>query len=205
MKRATTRHPVGRRGPGTIRIIGGEWKRQTLDVPDVAGLRPTPDRVRETLFNWLTHAFGDFQGRSVLDLFAGTGALGFEAASRGAASVTLVENNGVAAKGLQAARTRLKAPEIEIREGDAVAVGRQFRDAGRHFDLVLLDPPFGQRWVDTALPLASELCLPDGMIYIEAEVPVELASATALGLEIYRADKAGEVFYHLLRRNIKER
>ena len=206
MRRSTSARPSpNRRGPGTIRIIGGAWKRQTLDVPDVVGLRPTPDRVRETLFNWLTHAFGDLTGRSVLDLFAGTGALGFEAASRGAGPVTLVENNGLAARALHAARSRFNAEGVEICEGDAMGIARQFRDARRQFDLVLLDPPFAQRWVDTALPIAADLCAPDGLIYVESETALAPLAVAELGLALYRADKAGEVFYHLLRRNIKER
>src|SRR3984885_7726057 len=83
--------PAPSRPAGRVRLIGGRWKRSVLPVVDLPGLRPTPDRVRETVFNWLTHAFGDWTGRAALDLFAGTGALGFEAASRGAAPVVLVD------------------------------------------------------------------------------------------------------------------
>lgn len=190
-----------RRGAGTIRIIGGEWKRRILPVVDVEGLRPTPDRVRETLFNWLTHAFGDLAGLSVLDLFAGTGALGIEAASRGATKVTLVEGHATVAAGLRAAVAQLGATQIEIREGDAMNIGRSLRDATARFDLVLLDPPFAQRWIDRALPLAAELCAPDGFVYVEAEAALDDTAWHGLGLALYREDKAGEVFYHLLRRN----
>ena len=193
--------PKGRRGPGSVRIIGGEWKRRVLPVANVEGLRPTPDRVRETLFNWLMHALGGMSGRSVLDLFAGTGALGIEAASRGASDVVLVEANAIAARELRAACTRLGASQVVVHEGDALAIIQEMRRDARRFDLLLLDPPFGQRWIDTALPQAVELCMPGGFVYVEQEAPLNAALCIGLGLEAYRADKAGEVFYHLLRRN----
>ena len=201
MSRSGRTPQLSRRGGGTVRIIGGQWKRRVLPVADVDGLRPTPDRVRETLFNWLTHAFGDLAGLVVLDLFAGSGALGFEAASRGAAAVILVERSAVAADRLRAARALLGATQIDIREGDALRIGQDLADTAQSFDLVLLDPPFAQRWIDTALPLAARLCRPGGFVYAEAELAVTEAALSGLGLEIYRTDKAGEVFYHLLRRN----
>ena len=169
----STHKPPVRRGPGTVRIIGGEWKRRVLPVADVDGLRPTPDRVRETLFNWLTHAFGDFSGRSVLDLFAGTGALGIEAASRGATAVTLVESNATAARGLRAACAQLGARQITVSEGDAITIARELGEETRQFDLVLLDPPFAHGWIDTALPQAVELCAPEGFVYVEQEMPLD--------------------------------
>jgi 16S rRNA (guanine(966)-N(2))-methyltransferase RsmD len=185
-----------------LRIIGGEWKRRLLPIVNAEGLRPTPDRVRETLFNWLAHAFGgDFSDLSVLDLFAGTGALGIEAASRGAASVLLVEKNRDAASGLRAVRASLGAMRIDIREGDAVSIARELQQADKRFDLVFLDPPFSHQWIDTALPLAAQLASPRGFIYVESERPIEESILAPLDLAIYREDKAGEVFYHLLRRN----
>ena len=194
------------RGSGRLRIIGGEWKRRLLPVVEADGLRPTPDRVRETLFNWLTHAFGgDFGHLCVLDMFAGTGALGIEAASRGAAEVTLLEKNAEVASTLRAARADLGAMHIEIREGDAIAIARELQLAEKQFDLVFVDPPFAQQWIDTALPLAVELAKPHGYIYVESERPLAGPTVATLDLEMYRADKAGEVFYHLLRRNKKER
>ena len=194
------------RGAGSLRIIGGEWKRRLLPIVDAEGLRPTPDRVRETVFNWLAHAFGgDFGDLRVLDLFAGTGALGIEAASRGAASVMLVEKNADAARGLRAARASLGATRIDIREADALAIARELQRAEQQFDLVFLDPPFSHQWIDTALPLAVQLSSPGGYIYVESERPIAESTLAPLDLEMYRADKAGEVFYHLLRRNKKER
>ena len=190
----------------SVRIIGGQWKRSVLQVVDAPGLRPTPDRVRETLFNWLFHARGgDLDGFVVLDLFAGSGALGFEAASRGAARVVLVDADPAAVRQLVAARDRLGADDrVEIRPGDALVVGARLKVTNEAFDLIFLDPPFGHRWLDNALPLAAALCKAPGFIYVEAEALPDPGLIEALGLENYRHDRAGEVFYHLLRRNKKE-
>jgi 16S rRNA (guanine966-N2)-methyltransferase len=186
---------------GAVRIIGGRWKRRSLEVVDAPGLRPTSDRVRETLFNWLAHAFGgDLQGRSALDMFAGSGALGIEAASRGAAPVVLVESEPRALKQLMAMREKLHAEQLDVRSGDALQIAHQLASDGRTFDVIFLDPPFGQERLAAALPLSIALCAPSAMIYVEAEQPLTDAMLDSLKLETYRADKAGEVFYHLLQR-----
>ena len=188
-----------------MRIIGGRWKRSVLPVIDAPGLRPTPDRVRETLFNWLAHAYGGaFDGRSAIDLFAGSGALGFEAASRGAAPVVLVEQHAQALGALAQARAKLDTAGIEIEAGDALRIGRRLAERGRRFDMVFVDPPFGAMLLDDAVEVARALCAPDGYIYIEAANPVPGAMLAATGLAIYRADRAGDVFYHLLQRKIIE-
>ena len=198
--RASSRPRSG--GSSTVRIIGGQWRRRTLDVVDAAGLRPTPDRVRETLFNWLSHAFGgDLRDRAALDLFAGSGALGYEAASRGAVRVVAVENDGAAFAALQAAKAMLGAGAVELVRGDAFAVAARLQASEARFDVVFLDPPFGRRWLETVLPIAASLCSAGGFVYVEAEEPLIDAALPPLGLAPYRADKAGEVFYHLLRRN----
>src|SRR5437868_2301188 len=115
--------PSRARVPHQVRIIGGQWKRTPLAVLDAEGLRPTPDRVRETVFNWINHLLeGTWQHVRCLDLFAGTGALGFEAASRGASQVTMVESNPQAVKQLQAIKAKLKAEQVDILRGDARAV-----------------------------------------------------------------------------------
>ena len=205
---ATVRVPTKARrtAAGAVRIVGGRWKRTVLQVVDAPGLRPTPDRVRETLYNWLTHAFGGgLDGRVVLDLYAGSGALGIEAASRGASSVTLVERDAPAVNALRTAKAALDATQIDIVHGDAMEIGAAFAAHDRRFDLILLDPPFGHRQLDAALPLAASLCAASGFVYVEAETALQAAQFEPLDLELYRADKAGEVFYHLLRRNIKER
>lgn len=121
-------------------------------MPDVETLRPTPDRVRETLFNWLNHLWGgEFADEQVLDLFAGSGALGFEAASRGVAHVQMVERDKTAASALRTLRDKLKADMIRIHVGDAMQVVERM-DASR-FDLILLDPPFGQGWLPRLWPI----------------------------------------------------
>lgn len=198
--------PVATRRRNSVRIIGGKWKRSVLPVVDVPGLRPTPDRVRETLFNWLAHARGgNLDGFAVLDLFAGSGALGFEAASRGAARVLMIESDPAVVRQLTSVRDHLATEgRVEIWPGDALVLGTRLREAKTAFDLIFLDPPFGQRRLDNALPLAVALCNAAGFIYAEAEAPIDPGTASALGLEIYREDRAGEVFYHLLRRNKKE-
>ena len=194
------------RAPGNVRIIGGRWKRRLLTVVDAPGLRPTPARVRETLFNWIHHAFeSGLDGLSVLDLFAGSGALGLESASRGASPVILVEVHPGAVRNLRAMIESLGARQVEVKPGDGVALARALSESGATFDLVFLDPPFGEGRLADALPLAAALINASGLIYVEAGRALEQSEIGVLGLETYRADKAGEVFYHLLRRNIKER
>ena len=195
-----------RSGAGTVRIIGGTWRSRVLPVVDAAGLRPTSSRVRETLFNWLAHAFpGGIEGRAVLDLFAGSGALGLEAASRGAASVWLVERDTAALDNLERARTTLDARQVVIRAGDALDVAVRLGNAGSRFDVVFLDPPFGQGWLARALPLAAPLLTDTGYLYVESEFGLDEAALAPLGLTGHRAGKAGDVFYHLLQRKNNDR
>ena len=200
-----TRGPIGERGPGEVRIIAGAWRRRSIPVPAVEGLRPTPNRVRETVFNWLSHAYGgDFSDRSVLDLFAGSGALGFEAASRGAARVVLVDRDRSALAQLEATRTMLGAMQVEIQAADGLTFATHLGQTGARFDMIFLDPPFGHRVIDDALPLAAALLAAAGYLYVESESALREETLAALDLSLHRADKAGEVFYHLLRRNIQE-
>lgn len=191
-------------GPRQVRIIGGQWKRTPLAVVDAEGLRPTPDRVRETVFNWLTHLFdGGWASVQCLDPFAGTGVLGFEAASRGAAQVLMIENHAPAWRQLQAAKEKLQAAQVEIVRGDATLKLRELamvRPAA--FSLIFLDPPYRQEWLQKLLPLCAGLLAPGGYVYAEAEAPLDAAAPPAWlqDWEIVRADKAGMVFYHLLQR-----
>lgn len=194
--------------PHQVRIIGGQWKRTPLPVADAAGLRPTPDRVRETVFNWINHLFdGAWEGRACLDLFAGTGALAFEAASRGASKVLMVENHVPALRHLETVKEKLRASQVSIVRGDAllkirelaaaVAPGSQRREGA--FDIIFLDPPYHQDWLAKMLPYCATLLQPDGLVYAEAEMPLTGLEAPWLqGWEIVRADKAGMVFYQLL-------
>jgi 16S rRNA (guanine(966)-N(2))-methyltransferase RsmD len=178
-----------------VRIIGGKWRRTPLPVLAAEGLRPTPDRVRETLFNWLGQ---DMTGLTCLDLFAGSGALGFEAASRGAAHVTLVEANPRVAKQLRDNQYRLDAQQIQVMQGDAFAMAAQMPTAS--FDVVFLDPPFAEDWIGPALEHAARLSRPGGAVYVETDHPLTGADAPVpSALEIVRHACAGAVHFHLLR------
>ncbi|MGD9773461.1 16S rRNA (guanine(966)-N(2))-methyltransferase RsmD [Diaphorobacter sp.] len=180
---------------GEVRIIGGQWKRTRLPVANRPGLRPTPDRVRETLFNWLGQ---DLTGWRCLDAFAGTGALGLEAASRGAASVLLVEGDAALAAQLETLRQRLQATAVRVQRGDGVAALRQCVPASTH--LLLIDPPFDGDLFAPALQAAARAVAPDGFIYLEAPVAWTQEQLSPLGLSLHRHLKAGAVHAHLLQR-----
>jgi len=176
----------------SVRIIGGEFRRRVLKFPDSEGLRPTPDRVRETLFNWLGQ---ELDGLRCLDLFAGSGALGFEAASRGAALVVMVEQ---APKVLAALRENhdmlLKPGSISIIRADAI---QYLASTKTKFDLIFLDPPFKKGWIDRLEPLLPGALNEDAAIYVEAEHKIE-----SLGdWRAVRHGRAGEVHFQLLRRD----
>lgn len=177
-----------------IRIVGGEYRRTPIAVPDVAGLRPTPDRVRETLFNWLTHLWGgNFADKRVLDLFAGTGALGFEAASRGVEHIQMVESNQAAVSALRALRNRLGAKTVRIHAGDALHVLERLR--ATPFDLVLLDPPFGQPWLERLWEPLHPLLITDSLVYVESGEPLSFPA----WLSPLRSSRAGHVHFGLAR------
>jgi 16S rRNA (guanine966-N2)-methyltransferase len=180
------------RGPGEIRIIGGLWKRSKLPVPDAPGLRPTGDRVRETLFNWLGQTLSGWQ---VLDAFAGSGALGFEAASREAAAVVMLERDAKLAASLRASSQRLKATTIEVHTADAIA-WMQAGPRGR-FDLILLDPPFAAQLHAAAIAAALPLLAEGGLLYVEGPE----ATPPPPGFSTWRQGRAGSVHYSLLRRD----
>ena len=179
---------------GEIRIIGGQWKRIRLAVPDKPGLRPTPDRVRETLFNWLGQSL---EAWSCIDAFAGTGALGLEAASRGAAPVQLLEQDADLVQSLHATVQRLKASDqVSVRRTDGVATLRSMPAAS--VDLVLLDPPFESKLFESALKAARPCLRPAGWLYLEAPESWDEARLAPLGYALYRHLKAGAVHAHLL-------
>lgn len=183
------------RVPGQVRIIGGQWKRTRLDVATQPGLRPTPDRVRETVFNWLGQ---DLTGWRCLDAFAGSGALGFEAASRGAAEVRLVERDPALVRSLQAVQTRLAAATVQVVRGDGMLALKQCDRSSQ--DLVFLDPPFDSTLFEAALQLAAGAVRPDGHIYLEAPNAWTDAALAPMGLQLHRYLHAGAVHAHLLRR-----
>ena len=174
-----------------VRIIGGTWKRSKLPVADRPGLRPTPDRVRETVFNWLGQTL---DGWRCLDAFAGSGAFGFEAASRGAAEVVLLERDGGLIASLAASKARLQASALRIERADAMAW--MARAPAASFDLVFLDPPFDSGLLDGALEAAARIVSDGGFVYAESGAPTP---ATA-GLAPCRASRAGAVHFQLFRR-----
>lgn len=176
-----------------MRVIGGQWKRSKLPVADAPGLRPTPDRVRETLFNWLGQ---DLTGWRCLDAFAGSGALGFEAASRGAAQVVLLERDARLAASLRASKARLGASTVQVETADALAWMRQAPRAS--FDVVFLDPPFDADLFEPALRAAVPLLAPAGCIYLEAGRAFDEAMLRPLGVQPHRSGRAAAVHYHLL-------
>jgi len=197
MARANPKPVPARRGAagasGEIRIIGGQWRRTRLQVLQRPDLRPTPDRVRETLFNWLGQDLG---GWRCVDAFAGTGALGLEAASRGAAQVHLFERDPGLAAALQQLCTRLSATHVRLARGDGVSLLGSLPAAS--MDLVLLDPPFGAGLHAPALAAAVRALAPGGRIYLEDGTRWDAAALEPLGLSVYRHLKAGAVHAHLL-------
>ena len=178
-----------------IRIIGGQWRRTPLKVLDKPGLRPTPDRVRETLFNWLGQ---DLTGWRCVDAFAGTGALGLEAASRGAAQVIALEQEADLARLLQQQAERLKAGMVQVQRTDAVAAMQRLTPSA--FDVVFLDPPFDGPWFEPALQAATRLVPVGGWIYLEAPAAWSDEALAPFALELVRHLKAGAAHAHLLRR-----
>jgi 16S rRNA (guanine(966)-N(2))-methyltransferase RsmD len=187
--------PARRTLPQQVRIIGGLWKRTPLPVADRPGLRPTPDRVRETLFNWLGQ---DLDGWRCVDAFAGTGALGLEAASRGATDVLLVEAEGPLVDQIRAIVKKLDAQNVKVQRGNALNVLASLPAAS--VDLVFLDPPFDADLYDKALSATRAAVRPEGFVYLEAPTAWDGEALARHGMELVRHTKAGAVHGHLLRR-----
>jgi 16S rRNA (guanine966-N2)-methyltransferase len=190
-----------------VRIIAGTWRGRRIEFPDLPGLRPTPDRIRETLFNWLQHAI---VGARCLDLFAGSGALGLEALSRGARQAVFVEQAVAAARALREHLPRLgvAAPAGQVAE---MGAKRFLGTPGEPFDVVFLDPPFGMGALSEYVPLlaagngaAGGWIKPGGLIYLECE---RAAGVPPLpnGWELLKSKSAGEVGYHLARAKASNR
>jgi 16S rRNA (guanine966-N2)-methyltransferase len=177
-----------------IRLIGGLWKRTKLPVANHPGLRPTPDRVRETLFNWLGQ---DMTGLRCVDAFAGTGALGLEAASRGALDVLLIESESKPVAQLQTIKAKLKAEAVRIQRGDGIAMLQALPRGS--VDVVFIDPPFEAPIFDKAIAAAAHAVSAQGAIYLEAPKAWVDADLAAFGLQVLRSGKAGMVHYHLLK------
>src|SRR5262249_15820165 len=182
--RSDSRMPQNR-----VRVIGGQWRSRLLRFPPAPGLRPTPDRVRETLFNWLGQ---DLTGRACLDLFAGSGALGFEAASRGAKRVVMVEQNTETFNALQASAKSLAARAVELRRGDSL----EFLHHGDGiYDIVFLDPPFRADYLPRVLPALTPRLAANALVHVEAPQMPELLPSW----EVCRGGRAGAVFHQLLK------
>jgi 16S rRNA (guanine966-N2)-methyltransferase len=184
--------------PRQVRIIGGDWKRTPLPIPEIEGLRPTPDRVRETVFNWLEHLkSANWSQLSCLDLFAGSGALGFEAMSRGASRAVLVESHPAAIAQLRANQLKLKATQMTILAGDAHNLLATMKD---QFDLIFLDPPYQLNILPSMLALSKARLAVGGLVYAEHAQAIshETFPDGLLGWEIIRSGKAGAVHYALL-------
>jgi len=181
-----------------VRIIGGQWKRSKIKVIDKPGLRPTPDRVRETLFNWLGQDLTDWR---CVDAFAGTGALGFEAASRGAQSVLMLEQDAQLVTLLSQTRERLKAHTVQVQKGDAMMALQRL--APNSLDVVFLDPPFEGSHFENALKAAAKAVVPGGWVYLEAPLHWTDEALQVCGLQAQKHMKAGAVHAHLLQRPIE--
>jgi 16S rRNA (guanine966-N2)-methyltransferase len=172
-----------------VRINAGIWRSRLLKFPDTEGLRPTPERVRQTVFNWLGQ---DLTGKTCLDLFAGTGAFGFEALSRNAKSVTMIEFSRPAHQALIDNKVLLKAENVQIFNQDAMFFLKQNT---QQFDVIFVDPPYQKGWLDKLLPIIKEYLSVNGLVYVEAEY--EILDSTVW--KVLKQGKAGNVYYHLLK------
>ncbi len=175
-----------------LRIIGGDWRSRQIKFDDAPGLRPTPSRVRETLFNWLQ---ADVPGSRCLDLFAGSGALSFEAAPRGAKSVVMVDSHGKTCRKLQENVNRLGAGQISVRESEALSF---LSTCSETFDLVFLDPPFGQNLLPPVCQRLADggMLAPHAKIYLEMEKNLPLVNVP-IGWHLLKQKSAGEVAFCL--------
>jgi 16S rRNA (guanine966-N2)-methyltransferase len=171
-----------------VRIIGGELRSRMISLPDAEGLRPTPDRVRETLFNWLGQTL---YGRTCLDLFAGSGALGFEAASRGAERVVMVERNPAVLRALQNNVKKLGCANVFVQGQD----GLEFvsRDA-QQYDVIFLDPPFQSDYLPRLLEILPQRLNKNGVVYVESGAAITVPPPW----QVIKSGKAGQVHYQLL-------
>lgn len=192
--------------PQQVRIIGGEWRRTPLPVVDAEGLRPTSDRVRETVFNWINHLWhGEWVGKRCLDMFAGTGAFGFEAASRGAQGVVMIESSAPVWRQLESIKAKLKAEQVRTVRGDAQHIAKGMAERGERFDMIFVDPPYQQQILFEALSVSGSLLTSGGLVYVESNEPLDaLEDEEAVGFlknwSIIRAGRAGIVFFYILER-----
>lgn len=175
----------------TVRINAGVWRSRQIKFADSTGLRPTPERVRQTVFNWLGQ---DLTGLNCLDLFAGTGVMGFEALSRNAKAVVLVEKTPAVYKAILDNKAALQANAAQVLNGDALSF---LASNQQLFDVVFLDPPYHQGWLNKLLPQLQAHLASDAKVYVEAEYAIECTASW----QVIKQSKAGNVFYHLLKFN----
>ncbi|MDR1367733.1 MAG: 16S rRNA (guanine(966)-N(2))-methyltransferase RsmD [Candidatus Accumulibacter sp.] len=178
----------------SVRIIGGAWRHRVLRFSDSENLRPTPDRVRETLFNWLGQ---DLSGLSCLDLFAGSGALGFEALSRGARRVVMIERAPkVLATLRKNAEILFATARLQIIDSDAIKFVALPLPTDQRFDVLFFDPPYGQGWANRLAPFLPRLAKEDARVYLEAEETLRACG----DWQTARCGRAGRVHFHLMQR-----
>ena len=171
-----------------VKIIGGKWKRKNISFVDAPSLRPTPSRVRETLFNWLDQ---DLTGKVCLDLFSGSGVIGFESLSRGALSVVMVEKSPQVYKMIQENKKLLQAEKAQVHFMDALMF---LQKNNIKFDIIFCDPPFNEGWEDKLFPQLVNHLAKDGLIYFESESALKEHDE----FNVFKKRKAGNVFYHLV-------
>ncbi len=176
----------------TVRIGGGNWRSRLIKFGDSQGLRPTPDRVRQTLFNWLGQ---DLTGKTCLDLFAGTAVLGFEALSRNAKSTVIIEKTSTVYSAILENKAMLKAENAQVMNMDALTF---LSKNPQKFDVIFLDPPYNQNWLAQVLPLLPAHLSADGVVYAEAEFALQGAEILGKIWQVMKQSKAGNVYYHLL-------
>jgi len=198
--------PKQKPAAGHIRIIAGQWRRCQLPVLAHTGLRPSSDRVRETVFNWLNHLWGgQFSEKKIIDAFAGTGAFGLECISRGARAVTLIDAHIPAINAIHQILTHWEKQDPSVAQaraiaGDALNHLSQCAQAKQTFDLVFLDPPFAQGCLDKTLPLLPPLCHADSLLYVEAEKGANLDALIQQGWTCLREGTTQQVYYSMWRR-----
>lgn len=194
-KPSFTRKPKPVKVPNRIRIIGGAWRSRVIEFADADGLRPTANRARETLFNWLGQTL---HGKRCLDLFSGSGALGFEAASRGATEVVMLEVNRAAVEALKANQQKLDATSCRVVAVDAL---KFLGTAHEKFDIVFVDPPFTSGLMASVMKKLAPHLASDGVVYAEWAAPIAevIASLPDAQWEIVKQGKAGAVHFALLR------
>lgn len=181
--------PQSSKKQNTVRINAGSWRSRLIRFPDAEGLRPTPERVRQTVFNWLGQ---DLTGLTCLDLFAGTGVMGFEALSRHAKSATLVERSAFVYRALLDNKDNLQAESAHIVHADALSYLAHNQQL---FDVIFLDPPYHQGLLAEVMPVLASHLAPQGVVYAEAEYAIDSDE----NWQVFKQSKAGNVFYHLLK------